>query len=294
MTETTRYPEFLVEERMTEEERATFLTRIGALNPNLIGAKVADVLEMLDNSDAYLGAREPLYEELKDELTGEDAFGPAACAAVVLAGTDAMRRAGTPGEELTADQAARVRETTRRLMTDEVVEGEPETGAELALIHPFTGELVDLGALTTDAIAAALVGFEAELGRVRGFGDALKSELVARLDRRNTRSADVGGFHLETNAPTETDYRLDVLREELAALAALDDPPIDREVLDAVIVTPPPSTPAPRVDKREVNKLRRHSDPRVVAAIAKASAVKGVNRTLKVKDLRPASEAGDE
>lgn len=52
-----------VEGRMTEEEREEFLARMTWRNPHLRGAHVADILDMLYESDAYLGIVEPFFED---------------------------------------------------------------------------------------------------------------------------------------------------------------------------------------------------------------------------------------
>lgn len=52
-----------VEEALTEEERATILTRCAGPGTNLHGAKVADVLDIYANHDARLEWTEPFYEE---------------------------------------------------------------------------------------------------------------------------------------------------------------------------------------------------------------------------------------
>jgi hypothetical protein len=54
-----------VEHNMTEAERAKFLNRMTVVhgNTHLEGAGVADILDMLYESDAYLGIVEPFYEQ---------------------------------------------------------------------------------------------------------------------------------------------------------------------------------------------------------------------------------------
>jgi hypothetical protein len=51
-----------VERTMTEAEREKFLGRMTERNLHLRGAAVADILDMLYESDSYLGVVEPFYE----------------------------------------------------------------------------------------------------------------------------------------------------------------------------------------------------------------------------------------
>lgn len=57
-----------VEKAMTEEERQGFLDDLIMLNPHLRGAHVADLLDMLAESDANLDVIEPMYEEHGNEV----------------------------------------------------------------------------------------------------------------------------------------------------------------------------------------------------------------------------------
>lgn len=63
-----------IEARMTTEERALFLSVIHRTNPRLRGAKVADVLAMMDDQDAMLNLLEPFLETHGESLVGQ--FGP--------------------------------------------------------------------------------------------------------------------------------------------------------------------------------------------------------------------------
>lgn len=61
-------PELTIEERLSEEERRDLLERAFAANPQLRGAKVADVLDIYDNGDALLSLTERFYEQHVDWL----------------------------------------------------------------------------------------------------------------------------------------------------------------------------------------------------------------------------------
>lgn len=80
----------VVEANMDEHEKLLFLERVRQLNPQLRGAHVADVLEMLYDGDAYLAYREAdVFVENRDPGTGL-----AVIAAVVL--LDLMNEASEP------------------------------------------------------------------------------------------------------------------------------------------------------------------------------------------------------
>lgn len=60
-----------VERAMTLEEREQFLARFVGINPHYDGAHVADILDILNDSDSHLDVTEPLLEAHADEI-GED------------------------------------------------------------------------------------------------------------------------------------------------------------------------------------------------------------------------------
>lgn len=57
-----------IDRALTDEERALFLERVYNRVPRLVGAHVADVLDIWDNSDAFLGLTEPFWEAHAGEL----------------------------------------------------------------------------------------------------------------------------------------------------------------------------------------------------------------------------------
>lgn len=154
----------------------------------------------------------------------------------------------------------------------------PATSRELVI--PLTGEVIDLDkAATTDLCEARqrLQDLTSDAGRVVAY---LGEELARRLDAANKRTATVGEWDLEANAPTTDEYLLDVLTEELCRL--VEAKVLESQVVGEVIVTPPPAKPSPRVDKRELNKLKRHPDPRVRQAIGKARVRKTNRRSVRM------------
>lgn len=106
-------PGKLVEMLMTDEERETFLERVGRLNPSLRGASVWDVLEIACDADAYISTTEPLAEEFGDEWTATHER-----AAIVLAVLTMTR-----GTDVSADE---VREFLARADV-EIGEEDPDT-----------------------------------------------------------------------------------------------------------------------------------------------------------------------
>lgn len=57
-----------VDRALTDEERALFLSEVFNRMPRLTGAHVADVLDIFENSDAYLPITEPFWEAHGEEL----------------------------------------------------------------------------------------------------------------------------------------------------------------------------------------------------------------------------------
>lgn len=153
--------------------------------------------------------------------------------------------------------------------------------ASSIVVHPATGEALDLPAMATDVLATGLEELGELLSELGAFRQRIVDELAGRMDRVNTRSERVGRFELETNAPTEETYSAPLLRAELTGLVA--EGIIDRELLDRVITYPTPKPPEARVDKREVNKLKRSTDQRVLNAIAAARTINPNRRTMKVR-----------
>lgn len=160
-----------------------------------------------------------------------------------------------------------------------------DTATDLVAVHPTTGEAIVKDATTTDLADA----FEAALelrGRLDEFAQAIVGEVADRMDKAAERKALLptagdGLVELEVNAPTSEEYPVDIMRTALETLVA--DGVLDDAVLAKVITTPPPKPQDPKVDKREVNKLKKSSDRRVLAAIAGARTVVTNRRTLKIK-----------
>lgn len=151
---------------------------------------------------------------------------------------------------------------------------------DLEVLNPASGELLNLRELDTNDLALTVARIDEHVGEVAAFRKALVDEAVRRLDSLAKRKANVGGYELETNAPTTVDYREDVLRAGIEELVAAGE--LDGAILEQLWPTPaPPPPPAPKLNKRELNKLK--ADPRVAGAIAAASVRVNNTRTLKVR-----------
>lgn len=148
------------------------------------------------------------------------------------------------------------------------------------LVQPASGELVELDAPTTDLVAG-LERLEELVDRLMEFRRLVVDEVAARMDTANSRTERVGDYVLKTNAPTSEDYPVRPLREALRGL--VEAGVLDPVVLERVIVTPPPTPPEPKVDKRELNKLKGHADPRVARAIGAVRQRTPNRRTLKIE-----------
>lgn len=164
-------------------------------------------------------------------------------------------------------------------MTENTTTDEPGTAL---IVHPTTGEALDLKGATTTDLAEAILELGDLYARLGVFKDRITSEIAARMDKMNSRTEGVGRYKIVVNAPTTETYPVPTLRAALQKL--IDDDQLEAGVLDKVIVTPEPKAPEPRVDQREINKLKRHPNPRVQAAIAKARDVQPAKRTAKITD----------
>lgn len=96
-----------IDRALTGAERALFLERVYNRMPRLVGAEAADVLDIWDNHDAYLGLLEPFWEEHEEELDAIRGARFAVYAALVLDDgslnietvRNLARRAGLPPRE---------------------------------------------------------------------------------------------------------------------------------------------------------------------------------------------------
>lgn len=132
------------------------------------------------------------------------------------------------------------------------------------IIHPATGEVIDLAEAPTDTIAEARHALTASRDAINDMTADIDQELSARLDTENLRSATVGDWTVTTTAPTRPRWDARLLAERLAVLVVAEN--LSQAAADAAVV------PAPKVVAREAQKLLRHADPVVRAAVAECVA----------------------
>jgi len=152
--------------------------------------------------------------------------------------------------------------------------------SELARIHPFTGEvldLVELGAAELDELLGQAADAHHRLGE---FETAIRDELAARADELGRRKVELGGVEYEVNAPTEDVYTVENVREELEPL--VERGVVPAAVLRELVVYPPPSRPAARVDRRRVALLLKSTNAELVAALERARRRRNTTRTVKI------------
>ena len=128
----------------------------------------------------------------------------------------------------------------------------------LEVVVPGTGELVDLKAMPTDEIAGMVNRVSEAQGEIARFKRAASDELASRLDHEGRRSATIGDYHVSVNAPTEKQWDIDKLKQNLTLLVRAGY--ISQEKADRCIRN------KPEVAWSEVKLLL--SDPRVAPEIS--------------------------
>lgn len=160
----------------------------------------------------------------------------------------------------------------------------PPSMSRDVIVHPLSGGVLEFDD-PTDKLAAALEDHQENTLRfLAEWENIIKAELVRRMDSANTRSEQIGPYILETNAPRTEEITVDAVRDALQPL--VDAGVLDAVIMDRVITTPEPKpapVPSPRVAKVEVNKLKKHPDEKVRAAIDEAITEIPNARILRVK-----------
>jgi hypothetical protein len=149
-----------------------------------------------------------------------------------------------------------------------------------ALIHPATGEAVDLAGAAPAELGRTLDELAVLTDALREFRRDVELELVRRIDATGRRTAELGGYKLETNAPVEETYSVEDVERELRPL--VDRGIVPRETLEALVVYPKPKPPEPRVDKRVLNSLKLSDNAELVRALGAARRRTNARRTLKI------------
>lgn len=154
------------------------------------------------------------------------------------------------------------------------------TSTELVpVVNPATGEALELTSEATDRLAQERRGVTDLKRALDSYASHLDDELTRRLDRMGRRSADVGGWTIETKAPTVTDYPVAALRaalEDLVDADLLDDPVVDE------VLVPQPVTH--KLNRTRLNTLLKHPEERVRAALKACAVENEQRRSVSVKE----------
>ena len=143
----------------------------------------------------------------------------------------------------------------------------------LSVVHPQTGELLDVRKQPTDTLADLHESFAAHERDLRSYRRAVDDEIVTRMDHEGVRTFHGEGFTIETSKPTERDWNVDLLLETL-----------DRLVADGIISSRKASKCVKiehKVVAMEVRPLE--SDPRTQRQIAACYQEVPSRRTVRVK-----------
>lgn len=157
----------------------------------------------------------------------------------------------------------------------------PTTDTRLpAVVNPATGETIDLATAATNELARVVDEAKDLTNRLTDFRQDVIDEVARRLDTVNSRKELIGDVELETNAPTTETYSVTILETKLREL--VDAGELDEAIIDRVITWTKPALPSKRADGREVNKLKKSANAKVLAAVAEARTVSPNKRTLKI------------
>ena len=146
--------------------------------------------------------------------------------------------------------------------------------ASLAVVHPQTGELVDVKTTPTNVLADLHDSFSAHERDLRSFRRTVDDELVDRMDHEGVRTYHGDGFTIEVGKPTEREWNTDLLLGTL-----------DRLVVDGIISSRKAAKCVKiehKVVALEVRPLE--SDPRCQRQIKACYQEVPARRSVKVKD----------
>jgi hypothetical protein len=146
----------------------------------------------------------------------------------------------------------------------------------MEVVRPDTGEMLDIRRSATDVLAEERKRVTELRSALNVYASFLDEELNRRLDKENTRSATVGGWKIETKAPTTLTFDPDSLAVAIHDLIAEDL--LGESVLEKVLIPQPD-----KVNRREVDKLLRHADSRVREHIRSVGVEEDQRRTVSVK-----------
>jgi hypothetical protein len=150
--------------------------------------------------------------------------------------------------------------------------------SDMEVVRPDTGEMLDIRRSATDVLAEERKRVTELRNALNVYASFLDEELNRRLDKENTRSATVGGWKIETKAPTTLTFDPESLAVAIHDLIAEDL--LGEAVLEKVLIPQPD-----KVNRREVDKLLRHADSRVREHIRSVGVEEDQRRTVSVKPV---------
>lgn len=155
------------------------------------------------------------------------------------------------------------------------------TPRDLVVVHPGTGEVIDLANSTTSSLADYRLELIEAKRALDGFAEDLDVELARRIDLEAVRKVQVGGYDLEVQAPSYVEY--DVPRLTIVLEALVQDGRISRGAAERAIKTKVEHSPV----QRELNRLLTHADAEVRESVARCrSDVPRTRRRVTVKRAR--------
>lgn len=90
----------------------------------------------------------------------------------------------------------------------------------VAVVHPETGELVDLKTTPTDTLADLHESFAAHERDLISYRRTVDDEIVERMDHEGVRTFKGDDFTIEVTKPTERAWNVDLLKETLDRLVS--------------------------------------------------------------------------
>lgn len=201
---------------------------------------------------------------LPEDVCGLADDPPASCR---LTQTDVAAMGGVddpaPGELETEAAAAKGAEVVEVIVDDPAAAEIRAPRKAEVVVHPRTGEIVEIIRATPTTVLAELRDaiVEWERSDIAGWKRAIDAEIRARLDHESVRSAEIGKWKVTVPAPTKTAWdgeRAYKAARELVRDGLISETAAGRAVERVVEYKP---------KHAELKKLAEHADERVRAAI---------------------------
>jgi len=156
--------------------------------------------------------------------------------------------------------------------------GAPTAATGALIVHPGTGEVLDLATAPTDQIADWRLELVEAKRSLDSLAEDLDLELGRRIDLEAVRTVHIAGYDLTIDAPTFAEY--DLPRLGIALEALVEDGRISRAAAERAIKVEVKRSAV----QRELNRLLAHADPEVRDAVAATrSEVERTRRRVTVK-----------